>query len=138
MTVSHILVPYDGSEPSDRAFDEALKIAKKYDSKLLTLTCFHGIVIYPFGFKDYSLNEKELPDKFQKLKEKAFAENVSYVHHSIQSPAIVSTIQSFALENNVDMIIMGSQNRQGLNKELNGDISDEVNRHAHCIVKVVK
>ena len=30
MTVSHILVPYDGTDKSDQAFDEALKLTKKY------------------------------------------------------------------------------------------------------------
>ena len=69
MTVSKILVPYDGSEPSDRAFDEALKIAKKSNGVIFTLTCYHGLVMSPFAiFKDFSLNEKELPIKFQKLK----------------------------------------------------------------------
>lgn len=138
MTVSCILVPYDGSEPSDNAFDEALKITKKYNSVLFTLTCFHGIVMSPFWFRDYSLNEKELPEQFQKLKDKALKEKITYHHYSVQSSAIVSSIQSFALEHNVDMIIMGSQNRQGYNKMLNGDISKEVNQRAHCIVKIVK
>lgn len=138
MTVSHILVPYDGSEESERAFDEALKIAKKYDSKISTLTCYWEMIYRLFGFVELSLNAKKLPEKFKKLNAKASKEKIMHNHYLIESDTIVSIIQSFALEHNVDMIIMGSKNRQGFNKMYNGDLSEEVNRCAHCIVKVVK
>ncbi len=39
MTFQKILVPYDGSSFSDRAFKAALDLAQKYDSKITIVSC---------------------------------------------------------------------------------------------------
>jgi nucleotide-binding universal stress UspA family protein len=137
MTVSHILVPYDGTDKSDHAFDEALKITKKYSCTLSVVTCFHQSYKRMFGYVDYILDEKSISSKIKKLKEKAKIENVSFSDYLIDSPQIVGVLLAFADENNVDMIIMGSQKRQGFKKLLQGSISEEIQKHAKCIVKII-
>ena len=137
MTVSHILVPYDGTDKSDHAFDEALKITKKYSCTLSVVTCFHQSYKRMFGYVDYILDEKSISSKIKKLKEKAKIENVSFDFNLIDSPQIVGVLLAFADENNVDMIIMGSQKRQGLRKIIQGSISEEIQKHAKCIVKII-
>ena len=86
MTVSHILVPYDGTDKSDHAFDEALKITKKYSCTLSVVTCFHQSYESTFGYVDYILDEKSISPKIKKLKEKAKIENVSFSDYLIDSP----------------------------------------------------
>ena len=137
MTVSHILVPYDGTDKSDQAFDEALKITKKYSCTLSVVTCFHQSYQRTFGYVDYILDEKSFSSKRKKLKEKAKIENVSFDFNLIDSPQIVGVLLAFADENNVDMIIMGSQKRQGLRKIIQGSISEEIQKRAKCIVKII-
>ena len=137
MTVSHILVPYDGTDESDQAFDEALKITKKYSCTLSVVTCFFQGYQKPFGRVDYILDEHIVLTKKKKLEEKAKIENVSFSHHVIEALNIVGVILAFAEENNVDMIIMGSQKRQGFKKLLQGSISEEIQKYAKCIVKII-
>jgi len=49
MNPKNILVPYDGSSYSKRAFDAALDIAEKFDSKITILACIEVFSIGWFG-----------------------------------------------------------------------------------------
>ena len=37
--IKHIMVPYDKSEPADRAFEFAIDLAKKYNSNISIVSC---------------------------------------------------------------------------------------------------
>jgi len=138
MTLSHILVPYDGTEQSDQAFEEALKLTKKYSCALSVVTCFRQSYQLMIGYADYILDENSISSKKKNLKKKAKNENVSYSHYIIDSERIVDTILAFADEHDVDMIIMGSQKKPGIMKKIyQGSISKEIKKHAKCIVKII-
>jgi nucleotide-binding universal stress UspA family protein len=140
MVVSHILVPYDGQRDAERAFDEAVKICKKHPCVISLVTCF-----------DESSNGtgfalRELPTHFTHiitkkikiLEERAKNESISFSHYFIKSKLIVQELVSFASKNNVDMIIVGSSNPGDLKKLFLGSVSEELQKNANCIVKIVK
>ena len=49
MTFQKILVPYDGSSCSDRAFKAALDLAQKYNSKITIVSCIDTFTSGWFG-----------------------------------------------------------------------------------------
>ncbi|MDE1843644.1 MAG: universal stress protein, partial [Thaumarchaeota archaeon] len=55
MKINKILIPYDGSKNSDRAFEYALDMAKKYNSKILVTSC----VLVQDQLPEYSITEEE-------------------------------------------------------------------------------
>ncbi len=136
MVVSHILIPYNGQEYADRAFDEGLNIAKKHGSRISVLSCF-GDKWHTLHIADVIIEDSDFNKKIQKLKDKALDEQIDVDFHGVHTDLIVAIIQSFALENDVDMIIMGTSNRKGFKKLLHGSISKEINECVHCIVKLV-
>jgi len=136
MAVSHILVPYDGTDKSDQAFEEALKLTKKYSCILSVVTCFHTSYV-SLAYTTSIINEHIISSKMKKLEEKAKIENVSFSFHVINSPFVVTALLEYVDENNVDMIIMGSQKRQGIKRILRGSISEKIQKRAKCIVKII-
>ena len=48
MIIKNILVPYDGTPSSQRAFNSALKLAKKHEAKILIFTCIPDKAIFGF------------------------------------------------------------------------------------------
>ena len=52
-----ILVPFDGSEYAEKAFDEALGIASKFDSELIALTVLHAKLDNSLGMSHERLGE---------------------------------------------------------------------------------
>lgn len=139
MTVSHILVPYDGQKDAERAFDEAIKICKKYSCKLSLVTCFDE----SFNGASYALEELPthfthiITKKIKILESKAKNKSVSFSHHFIKSKFIVQELISFASKNNVDMIIAGSSKPGEFKKLFFGSVSEELQNNAKCIVKIV-
>lgn len=137
MTVTHILVPYDGRIHSDKAFDEALNLSKKYSCSLSIITCFHESLVRMFGMTDFLSNKNTISNKLKILNEKAKKAKIKSMHYVIDSRNVVYEILSFSNKNNVDMIIMGSENHGGLKKIIYGSIANEVQKNAKCIVKVI-
>ncbi len=50
MSFKNILVPYDASGYSERAFKKALEIAEKDDSKITVVTVIQGVYAASIGF----------------------------------------------------------------------------------------
>ncbi len=48
MIIKNILVLYDGTPSSQRAFNSALKLAKKHEAKILIFTCIPDQAIFGF------------------------------------------------------------------------------------------
>ena len=96
MTVSHILVPYDGQKDAERAFDEAIKICKKYSCTLSLVTCFDE----SFNGTGFALSELPthfahiITKKIKILEDKAKNESVSFSHYFIKSKFIVQELIS--------------------------------------------
>jgi len=142
MTVSHILVPYDGQKDAERAFDEAVKICKKYSCKLSLVTCFdesdQKFNLAFFALKEFDTHFAHIiTEKIKILESEVKKESVSFSHHFIKSKWIVQELISFASKNNVDMIIAGSSKPGEFKKLFLGSVSEELQNNAKCIVKIV-
>ena len=96
MRANHILVPYDGSKPSEHAFDLALKIAKKDNSKISILTCSWKMFILIWGSADFIFKSKNFSAKIRNLEKKARKEKLSVSYYHEETPYVVASIISHA------------------------------------------
>ena len=139
----NILVPYDFTNFGDMAFEKAMEIAKKFDSKLTLLTVI-GSDIDTSGMdwaraqEAYDDEENKAKEKLNKIKESNQDENVDVSVSIIHNPSVVDGILSFAENQNIDLIVMGSHGRSGFKKLVLGSAASGVVTKASCPVLIAK
>ena len=140
----NILVPFDLSGQSTRAFKVALDVAKKYQSKITLLTCIEGDA---WHHKYYdSRADKELIKKQSKVTKQHIAKLESYAEknqitfksQSITSKSVVNDIVAFTKSRKHDLIVIGSHGRGGFDKVLLGSVANGVSQKVRCPVLIVK
>ncbi|MFQ5782496.1 MAG: universal stress protein [Nitrosopumilus sp.] len=143
MIFKNILVPYDATSFSNRAFRKALEIAKKDGSKITIFTVIEGEYSAVVGFskinpqviKKMQSNAKKF---IYKLESAAKNSNVPITVKIKQGTAIIKEIINFAKSKKIDLIVLGSHGRTGLNKLILGSVANGVTQQAKCSVMVVK
>ncbi|MDH3658401.1 MAG: universal stress protein [Nitrosopumilus sp.] len=139
-----ILVPFDGSKYSEKAFDKALEIAEKFESELIIMTVIQSELPDSVGMSLQRLEEiqNEQEDKanamLKKLETRTKAKNVSFSIKIIHNPSSSDAIVTFADKNNLDLIVMGSHGRTGLRKIVLGSVANGVLGRANCPVLITK
>jgi len=143
MIFKNILVPYDGSNFSNRAFRKALDIAKKDGSKITIFTVIEGEYSAVMGFSQINpqiiKKQQSAAKKYiYKLESSAKNSNVPIFVKIKQGTKIVKEIIDFAKLKKFNLIVIGSHGRKGLNKLILGSVSNGVVQQAKCSVMVVK
>lgn len=139
-----ILVPYDGSGFSQKAFEKGLAIAEKFESQLIVLTVIQSKISDSAGISVERLQEiqdEEDDDATKMLKtleDHANNKNVSFSMKIIRNPSASDGIVNFAHSNNVDLIVIGSHGRTGFRKLVLGSVANGVLSHSKCPVLVTK
>ena len=141
---SNILVPFDLSNQSIRAFKSALDIAKKYNSKITLLTCLEGDAWHHKFYDSRADNElikkqkKVTLSQVEKLEALAKKANVTAKSQILKSTSVVKDIVTFAKSRKIDLIVMGSHGRTGVDKLILGSIANGVAQKASCPVLIIK
>ena len=139
----NILVPYDFTSFAEKAFEKATEIAKKFDSKL-TLLGVIGSNINTSGMNwsraqeahDEAENKAKLD--LNKIKDLHNYEHANISVKIIHNPSIVDGILSFAENNQIDLIVMGSHGRSGFKKLVLGSVALGVATKASIPILIVK
>jgi nucleotide-binding universal stress UspA family protein len=144
MLFENILVPFDLSSPSNHAFKAALDIAQKYNSKITLLTCVEGDSWHHKFYDaraDSELLKKQTKaaKKFmEKLEESANKAGVKIKLQIIKSTSVVKDITTFAKSRQIDLIVMGSHGRTGLDKLILGSVANGVIQRSTVPVLLIK
>jgi nucleotide-binding universal stress UspA family protein len=144
MLFKNILVPFDLSNPSNHAFKVALDIAQKYDSKITLLTCIERDTWrhYYFDSRIYSqlvIKKSKIAKKsMEKLEVMANKVNVSIKLKILKSDFVVKDITTFAKSKKIDLIVMSSHGRTGLDKLIIGSVANGVIQKTRCPVLLIK
>ena len=143
MVFKNILVPYDATSFSNRAFRKALDIAKKDGSKITIFTVIEGEYSAIRGFSKNSTKvikkQQRAAKKFiYNLESAAKSSNVPISVKIKQGTIIVKEIINFAKSKKSNLIVIGSHGRTGLNKLILGSVANGVAQQAKCSVMVVK
>ena len=145
---SHILVPVDGSAASDRAVHTAAATAKSFGAQM-SVMC----VVDPYPFSgvgaDMAFAQEDYLDAAtaeanlvvnrarQQCEAIGVTVNSSVVEGQSVSAAIVEAADA-AGPAKVDLIVMGSHGRRGLEKLILGSVTAQVLSHSHLPVMVVR
>ena len=146
MRTSHILVPFEISSASYKAFRTALDIAKDDKAKLTVLT-----VVNSNGKSSSSGLEQMLPEmvlaeydqrrivtEWPKMLKDAQNMNVEFDASLTDSFHPAEGIVNYAQKNNVDLIIMGNREKKDFKNDNQGSVSQKViELHPPCQVLIV-
>jgi nucleotide-binding universal stress UspA family protein len=141
---SKILVAVDGSQASMDAADQAIEIARKYNSELIALhVILSDTTIFgtnpPQHIDEIKQQAQQYLDKIkQKLPNQHDNNNIQMRTELISSATAVGGIVGFAEKENIDLIVVGTRGRSGFKKLLLGSVASGVVNYAHCPVMVVK
>lgn len=148
--ISKILVPYDGTEMSDRALGKATELAKAFRAQLILLHVIEQIPISPsimLGSDSALINRarrsvrKELEEGWNKIAEVKIREieksNVEAICECLVGSAAEKILQ-FGKIKKVDMIVMGSRRFKGISKiKALGSVTRRVSEMADCPVLII-
>ena len=141
-TIKKILVPYDDSKYSERAFALALDLAKKYNASLTTLTIVFENPSTDLDIRHESILDKEkikkINEKFKVLKETSKKFGITIKNDITQRDEILNPILSYITTNKIDLVVMGSRSRQGPERFAIGSVALGVCKSAKCPVMLVK
>jgi len=144
MAFSKILVPFDGSVYSMKAFKIALEIAKKQKSKLHVLTCLEKENLGAW-YIDKRINKKIIQDaknyaknQLLKLEKLSKNSNVPISIHIEETSSIAKKIVDFSNSKKINLIVIGSHGHSGFDRMILGSVSNKVSQLAKCPVLITK
>jgi nucleotide-binding universal stress UspA family protein len=136
-----ILVPTDGSDASMAAVDEAVDLADRLDSTVHVLSVVEQAQYAPMNTPSPDLvdsleaNAQEALDRAVERAEAAGAEGVvGTVESGAAHEAIVSAVEDAG----VDLVVMGTHGRTGLDRVLLGSVTEKVVRLSPVPVLTVR
>jgi len=144
LKIERILCPMDFSEFSVRAYDYAQSLAKHYNARLYVehvvqpLTTTYPYYPFPDVVNDayWSVSEQAQGQLRELLK--------SHTRDGIQPELVVErgvvsqTILLFSEKESVDLIVMGTHGRHGVDHLTMGSVTEKVLRKAQCPVLAVR
>jgi nucleotide-binding universal stress UspA family protein len=137
-----IIVPVDFSEHSEYALEAAAHLARKYDAELLVLHMLElsNAILTTSG---NAINDEAI--FYLKIAEKKFEDflDKDYLAGIVVTPVVkhfkvFSEINDVALENDADLIVMGSHGASGVKEVIVGSNTEKVVRHSDIPVLVIK
>ena len=144
MLFKNILVPWDGSQYSNNAFKTALNLAEKYNSKIIGISCidiiFRGHWYYESEHYQQKLQQqrKSILNKISNFEKIATKKNIPFTFKIFETRSTVEKITSFAKLKKIDLIVMGSHGRTGIDKFLLGSVANGVVQRARCPIMIIK
>lgn len=135
-----ILVATDGSEKNRAAVEEALRIGRATGATIcavyvMDLSAFESMSADVMIRDTWSVIQREAEAALDKVR--AAAGKVS-LETAVLEGKPAPEILRYAAEHGVDLIVIGTQGKRGLERLLLGSVAEQVIRSAPCKILVVK
>lgn len=140
---SKILVPLDGSHLAERAIEPALEMARSTDAEIILLEAVqdslaavpeaHYLVPPKETYRSAITSMKYLREIAGRLRPE-----VRKVRWHVEEGEPIDAILSFAHNQDVDIIVMGTHGRTGLSRVVMGSVAEKVAVTTHRPVVLVK
>ena len=138
----HILVALDGSDQSEKAFHEAVRIAKEEQATLYLATIINDAVFTtsPFSFEElYDLEKHKSEEMLTEKAKQASEIGVKTVKKIVELGSPKRYLANTISENYaIDLIVLGATGRGAIQRTLIGSTTDYVVNHALCNALVVR
>lgn len=138
MTIQKILFPTDFTATSERAFSAAAQLADVFDAELHVLNA--AVETYelpedPMGYLDL---RKESDDTWTDAFSHEALTRSRVVHAQVRGTSPSDGILEYADQQAVDLIVMATHGRRGLDRFLLGSVAEDVVRRASCPVLTLR
>ena len=139
----HILVPYNGTSGSQKAFKKAIGLSQLTNAKITVLTCLEERPT--FGFFKTKTSKQEF-EKERKLVEKQHLElekfakkhNISFSSKTVKNGLASMKILEFTKKYDVDLIIMTKTKLSSTYEKMHYQSTIEnVFRNSHCPILIL-
>lgn len=143
MEIKNILYPTDLSEGSANAIPYVVDLTKHYGARLYVIHVIYDIArATGWHVPHMNLNElyADIETGVKKELERCCVEEMrgyKDIEYGIVKGLPHEEILKFADENNIDMIIIGTHSRKGLDRIIFGSTAEKVVRNARCPVLTV-
>jgi nucleotide-binding universal stress UspA family protein len=144
MEIKSILFPTDFSEGSSQALQYAIDMAKRYGARLYVMHVIYDIAKASGMYVPHTSVDKmysEIQEGARKELESFGVEELAAIK-DIERIVVVGTpheeIVKFAGDKKINIIIMGTQGRKGVDRILFGSTAAQVVRYAPCPVLTVR
>jgi nucleotide-binding universal stress UspA family protein len=151
---SQVLVPLDGSKASERALPHAQSLANAFGARvhlLQVISLSPEYEAYLGGgeesptVSEYSLDMAEQitataqtrAEEYLKATAARLKENGIHVQTSVRQGFTLDNITNFVAGNGIDLIVMSTHGRSGLQRFLIGSVTDRVIRFSHVPVLAI-
>lgn len=137
-----ILVPTDGSKGTNRAVDHALDIADKYDATVHALyvvnTSAYSTLPSDSNWESITAALEDEGKKATQEIARRLGDSDVEVEKEVAEGVPHKRILGYADENGVDMIVMGTHGKTGLDRLLLGSVTEKVIRASEVPVLTVR
>ena len=137
---SQILVPTDGSPASDAAIEHAIDLARHYDARLHALYVVDGAAYSTLeAGADIVVEalESEGKEATRRVADAAADAGVDS-ETTVATGTAYRSIRDYVDENDIDVIVMGTHGRKGLDRYLLGSVTERVFRTSDVPVLTVR
>jgi nucleotide-binding universal stress UspA family protein len=141
----HILIPLDGSELAEMALDDALTIAHLSHAEI---TLFHVVpplesglamdLTHPIYVDQQWNSQKLLALEYLNKVCKHLGNGSNTIHKVVEIGPAAETIIDYAHQHPVDLIVMSTHGRSGLQRWVYGSVADKVLRAAGVPVLLIR
>jgi nucleotide-binding universal stress UspA family protein len=144
MEIKSILFPTDFSEGSSQALQYAVDMAKRYGAKLFLVNVIYDVVKATGWYVPHvSVNKmyEEIQEGAKKELERFGVEELSglkALERTVITGVPHEEIINFAKNHKIDLIVMGTHGRKGVDRILFGSTAAQIVRFAPCPVLTVR
>jgi len=142
LNIQNILCPIDFSETSKRALKNAITLSHRYKAELTILSVYEPQSTSWFSFEDEKEVQNDAKYAAHKSQFEDFLKEFNLVGLNLKkeiprgtpSVEILNTISS----NMIDLLVMGTVGRTGLNRMIMGSVTEKVIREVPCSFLTMK
>jgi nucleotide-binding universal stress UspA family protein len=135
-----VLVPTDGSEGAEAAIDPAVDIARAYGARVHALSVIDTMAMGVDGPSGAILGalEESAQSAVDRVEERASRASVSAVETATRHGNPYRGIRSYVQDNDVDLVVMGTRGRSGVERYLLGSVAEKTVRTSPVPVMTVR
>jgi nucleotide-binding universal stress UspA family protein len=142
VTFRRILVATDFAESAERAMTCGVQLARRHGAEIILLHVYMDLPAYPeitAGQVEtiYEEQRRWIEDALERRARAARAEGL-LARAVLKTGPAAATIAETAAAEGVDLIVVGTHGRSGLDRLIVGSVAERVVRLAYCPVLVVK
>ena len=133
--ISKILYPTDFSSHSNQAYFHAVALAEKHGANLTIAFVYSPSFLGTAEFHGEAADREYWRNQLEQIRP---VDPHIPVHHVFLEGDPATEIVRYAFDAGMDLIVMGTHGRTGLERLLMGSVAEKVMREARCSVLVVK